>query len=479
MRRGETIELRVKWRDVEDGVEYKTLASISVLIDSTTIWPVAGEDDQTFDWYVDELLSHLVECWKPLLLRQTYPIGIQPERPSLLRVEAETRWSGLAEAVVKEEEQRVTAFEDVHNLVNAFGGVSGLPPLWLLRSFNDMIVDTRDDVRTVPFEAASAALNEVGTMIAKRLEVIDGLKWGRLIDAWQHREVGDRTLLLALVTGLDRQSAQFLMDSRVIDAPTSVSDAANDNDELRIAARMAGPLRVSQITEVLRRVSECPSSPALRLDSIASEAAIFLRTENMQTIRPFVQGISVAQWLRNLLGLRPHLGADPISVLRSFGVDVRGIRLEPESLDAIAVWGPKHGPAVLLNQISARTRRSNNFWRNGAVRVTAAHELCHLLLDHEHTLSAVEVLGGRMPLRVEQRAKAFAAEFLLPEQTAADAWRRAGSPYDVARLKAVLRSLCSRFSVTRSVAAWKLEQGLEPYHRDEIASVLNDIAPQR
>jgi Zn-dependent peptidase ImmA (M78 family) len=476
---GETLEFRLNWRDVVDGVEYKTLASISVLIDGTTIWPVAGEDGETFDWYVDELLSHLTECWKPLLLRQTYPIPIQPERPSLLRVEAERRWSGLPEAVVKEEESKVTAFEDVHNLVNAFGGVSGLPPLWLLRSNNDMIVDTRDEFRTVPFEAASAALNEAGTTIAKRLELIDCVKWARLLEAWQHRDVGDRTLLLALVTGLDRHSAQSLIESTEIEAPVSVSDAANDNDELRIAARMAGILRVSQIKEVLKHVSECPSSPAPQLDEAASEAAKFLRTVDMENRRPFAQGVNVARWLRNRLDLPPHLGADPIRVLQRYGVDVRTIHLEPRSLDAIAVWGPRHGPAVLLNQTSARTGLSTNYWRNGAVRVTAAHELCHLLVDHEHTLSAVEVLGGRMPLRVEQRAKAFAAEFLLPEQTAADAWQRAGSPYDAVGLRGVLKSLCSRFNVTMSVAAWKLEQGLEPYHREQIAPVLNDIAPQR
>jgi Zn-dependent peptidase ImmA (M78 family) len=473
------MEFRINWHDVVDGVQCKTLASISLLINGTPIWPVIGEDSEAFEWYADELLSHLTECWKPLLVRQTYPIPLQPERPSLLRSEAERRWSGLSEAVVQEEELRVSAFEDVHNLVNAFGGISGLPPLWLLRCNYDMIVDTHEQLWTVPFETALAALTAVGTTIAKRLDRTDAPKWARLLDAWVRRDTGDSTLLLALATGLGRDAAQALIESTPIVAPTSVSDAANDNDELRIAARMAGSLRVPQIKEVLKRISECPSKAAPQLSDAAFGAVQFLRTEGMESSRPFVQGLAVAQWLRKRLGMRPHFGADPIRVLERLDVDVRAIQLEPRSLDAIAVWGSKHGPAVLLNQTSARTTHSPNYWQHGAVRVTAAHELCHLLLDHEHTLSAVEVLGGKMPLRIEQRAKAFAAEFLLPEQEAANAWDRAGSPYDAAALRSVLKSLCSRFKVTMSVAAWKLEQGLEPYHREEIAPVLNDIAPQR
>jgi len=34
---------------------------------------------------------------------------------------------------VESEQQAVAAFIDVHNLINAFGGVTGLLPLWFLR----------------------------------------------------------------------------------------------------------------------------------------------------------------------------------------------------------------------------------------------------------------------------------------------------------------------------------------------------------
>jgi hypothetical protein len=43
--------------------------------------------------------------------------------------DAAMRWASLSEALVENEEAEVSAFEDVHNLANAFGGITGLLPL--------------------------------------------------------------------------------------------------------------------------------------------------------------------------------------------------------------------------------------------------------------------------------------------------------------------------------------------------------------
>jgi Zn-dependent peptidase ImmA (M78 family) len=161
-------------------------------------------------------------------------------------------------------------------------------------------------------------------------------------------------------------------------------------------------------------------------------------------------------------------------------VDVRVLDFAIRSLDALAVWGPKHGPAVLLNKTSNRIPATiGNIWRSGALRVTAAHELCHLLLDSKHTLSAVDVLGGRMPLRIEQRAKAFAAGFLLPSQEAADLWKAEGNPLDALSLYKLIKKLCRRHNVTESVAAWQLQHGASADNWEELDRALDEIVPQR
>jgi len=181
------MSFKLAWRDEADGVKYNTLASITLLIDGTPAWPIPGEDTSEFEWFADELFAHLAECWKPLVLRQTYPIPVQPERPSLLRSEAEKRWSALTGPAAEKEEQEVAAFEDVHNLANAFGGVTGLLPLWFLRNHDDMIVDTQERLWKVPFDVARSALTIAGSAIADRLGKADHDKWAQLLTAWQQR----------------------------------------------------------------------------------------------------------------------------------------------------------------------------------------------------------------------------------------------------------------------------------------------------
>jgi hypothetical protein len=120
-----------------------------------------------------------------------------------------------------------------------------------------------------------------------------------------------------------------------------------------------------------------------------------------------------------------------------------------------------------------------NIWHNVVARVTQAHELCHLLLDRGHGFTAVEVLQSRMPIRIEQRARAFAAEFLLPAPLAIEIWMGAGKPFEHVNLDRLLRQLSRRFGVSRSVAGWQLEHGASQYDREDLSAALDDVILQR
>jgi Zn-dependent peptidase ImmA (M78 family) len=474
------IQFKLDWIDRSDGVEYRTLAAISLLADGIPIWPVKGEDTDDFQWYADELLAHLTECWKPLNLRQNYPIPVKPDRPSFLLAEAAKRWSELPSTAIESEQGEVAAFEDVHNLANAFGGITGLLPLWFLRDQNVMIIDTQELFLRVPLKDALHALVSVGNAIADRLQKAHDQKWDKLLTAWKRRDQGDVTLLLAFTIGRDQRAAAELIAEHVLEPPKSFDDAVSDNDELRIAARMAGPMPLNQIKTVLTKVREVVLTRAPRLQEVAEDAVAFVDSDELRDARPHVQGNELAIWLRRKLNLSAQRNIDPERILeKQFGVSVFAIDFGIGSLDAVAVWGPKHGPAVLLNKTSNRVGRAVNIWRNGAARVTAAHELCHFLLDSRHTLSAVDVLGGRMPNRIEQRAKAFAAEFLLPSKEAGDVWRSHGYPLDKESLHPIIRLLCRRYSVTESVAAWQLQHGASAAHWEELDRVLDDLVPRR
>jgi Zn-dependent peptidase ImmA (M78 family) len=475
------MRFEIDWRDTSNGVACKTLASIALLIDETPVWPVTGGEASDFEWFADELLAHLTECWKPLILRQTYPIAVQPERPIFLMAEAAKRWSSLPDIVVESEQQEVVAFEDVHNLGNAFGGVTGLLPLWCLRDQDHMVIDTQETLSEVPMKAAIEAFTNAGNRIAERLNQADKEKWSKLLKAWKRRDRGDGTLLLALTIGRDKNTAATLIEEKVLEPPASFAEAANDNDELRMAARIAGPLPVYQIKTVIEKVRIFEPRPAPKLDETVKAARAFLVSE-LYDERPYVQGNELAKWLRGYLNIPAFRGIDPFEVLRYRAVDVRAIDLKIPSLDAIAVWGKKHGPGVVLNAGSNRFRGHINIWRNGAARITAAHEICHLLIDSEHALSAVDILGGRMPLRIEQRARAFAAEFMLPEEVAAAVWQEKGSSLERDGVERVIKMLCRKHGVAASTAAWQLEHGVTrvtPFHREKLAQILDQIAPQR
>lgn len=233
-------EIVLVWTDPSGGAESPlSTADINVRVNGETIWPVAGEFDTVVDVFVDDLLAHLTEYWKPLLLRQTYPVKVTPDRPTSLRRVAEGRWDELPRAIVENEESRVSAFEDAHDLSRAFAGQFGLPPLYLLRSGQSLIVDTGDELRTVAFESAREALSNAGDAIAQRLSGDD--KWAHLIKAWKARDEGAPEQLLAWSTSLKPSLATQLVREGALLAPQTVQEAANDDNELRLAARMAAP----------------------------------------------------------------------------------------------------------------------------------------------------------------------------------------------------------------------------------------------
>jgi hypothetical protein len=167
-------------------------------------------------------------------------------------------------------------------------------------------------------------------------------------------------------------------------------------------------------------------------------------------------------------------------IAASLDIDVRHGCAEPPTLDGLAIWGSRFGPGVFLNESSRRILRigDTDVRASPGARVTLAHELCHVLLDGAHALSAVEVLRARMPVGIEQRAKSFAGEFLLPTHLAAWHWRDAGRPDSRAELAALVKELADTYQVTRSVAAWKIEHAAREFHVD-LGVVLDAVAPRR
>jgi hypothetical protein len=471
------LELQLKLPDGKGPEERWTSASLSVMVEGGVVWPALGEPTFTVEVQIDDLLSHLTEFWKPLLLRQVYPIAVKPERPSLLRAEAAKRWADLPPEVAEREDELIANFEEAHDLSRCFAGLFDLPPLWLVRSGQRMVCETADRLWQLPFDAAHDGLVRVGDQIAAQLTASRNPRWTDLITAWQLRDQGEAVALLAWSAGLNRELARQLIEEGTLEAPISVSQAAEDDDELRIAARVAGALPDAQIRSVITLARSFGKTAAQRLDELSGAVCAHL-AENFPEHPPFAQGEAIAGFLRERLGYASVRFIDVFAIAADLGIDVRGSRVEPPTLDGLAVWGPRHGPGAFINEASSRVIGHGELRRNSSARVTLAHELCHLIIDRGHALSAVDVLNNRMPPDVERRAKAFAGEFLLPGRVAADRWFGAGTPTGPRDLGDFLRRLRRRYGVTLSVAAWKLEHGL--HRRDvDLRAMLDLVAPWR
>ncbi len=454
-----------------------TTAELQICIDNKTVWPALGEESISIEIQIDDLLSYLTEFWKPLLLRQVYPIAVNPDRPSLLRATSADHWANLPREVAEREIDSVNAFEEAHDVSKCFGGLFGLTPFWMLRSGKQMLCETTDQIWLLPFEVALDALTRVGDLIACRLEKARTNRWSNLLASWRARDIGEPVNLLAWSAGLPLMIARQFADEGVLSTPQSVSEAANDDDELRIAARMAGTLPPEQIRTVIELARGFDKITSPQLDDLSAAVSAHI-SDQFADLQPFAQGEAIAAFLREKLDFASVQFFDIFAIVNSFDIHIEIVNVEPPTLDGLAIWGPKYGPGVLINEGSRRIVKRGELYRNAAARITLAHEFCHLLIDRTHALSAVDILNSRMPRDVERRAKAFAGELLLPGRVAADIWIREGRPSGLQDLDLFIKRLTRTYGITRSVAAWKLEHGLHRQNID-LSTVLDIVVPMR
>lgn len=455
-----------------------TTYMLSIAVDGQAAWPVLGAPDVALEVQIDDLLAHLTEFWKPLMLRQVYPIDVSPLRPSDLSREATRRWGGLQAATVEKEEEAVADFEEAHDLARAFSGLFDLPSFWILRAGSQVVLETSGMLWQLPFNDVRVSLSSVGEQICDLLAAADVVRWEAAIDAWHQRDNADPVSLLSWSAGLNRALASALINEGALTAPRDFDDAANDSDELRIAARMAGALPSDQIREIIAFARKFSKRDADGLRTLANSCAEYIAADFGDSA-PFIQGEVAARFARERLGIPRDGAVDIFAIAKNLGIDVRTALIEPPALSGLAIWGSQHGPGVFLNEASRRILpRAGRVEDSPGARVTLAHELCHLLLDGGNALSAIEVLKARMPVGVEQRAKSFAGSFLLPGHVAAATWFRAGRPFGRDGVGGVVSDLIERYGVTRSVAAWKLEHGVA-LHDVDLSAVLDSVAPRR
>lgn len=424
--------LQFKLNLVPNDVEGLAWGEGLALLDGEPVW--FTEDAQgreiPVQWTWVDLLEYLGRWWPWLVLEEDYPYPFQPLYPGFLLKEGEFRWQELSDAQIEEEEIEVHRFVLRHDLAEAFKGIF-LPSLMLLRQGNTCHISTAlYQNRVRPWTEVLETLEELGQVLAETVFSSTNPRAQYALDLWREREGRRSELELYLTTGLSEEYRK------------SFQDVDWRCQEVRAVARMSSrAVILSDQKEFLQRIAELPYRRTPELESITEQ----IHNEFQEIGAPHKQGYWAASRLRDTLGLSWNECVEPGNYLEHWGVLIQEIRRERCPVEAVTAWGKEHGPAVILNT-GAGSRAAHKFGQ----RATLAHEIAHLILDRDGALPAGEVLGGRTPEYPEKRARAFAAEFLLPREAAEDAVRNHASLEDAARF------LQDTYRVSTELLAWQI-----------------------
>jgi Zn-dependent peptidase ImmA (M78 family) len=328
---------------------------------------------------------------------------------------------------------------------------------------NSICINLAREEWRVDFERAIKVLEQLGNLLYERLTDDRPVT---IATEWPKRNEIEPIEALSLASGKPTPTVLRHLAQRltVLGKKFDLASLTYSTPEIVVAARMA-PTYLSdfEIVRLLKAIDEVPAGTTSELLYEASSAAVKWLDDNFQPKwKDFDEGYAIANWVRRYFDVNDNALFDVESLFGKWSISIINRELEPR-LDAIAVWGPSHGPAVIINTNGMHSRSS------GGRRATLAHEFCHMLLDRKLALPLVEVLGGRVARKIEARARAFAAELLLPRSVARRLVQKSIS------VPTALDELVDHYRVSASLAAWQIINGTETLTSEE-KKWANDIA---
>lgn len=438
------LRIEVAWKPPlrEASAADATWGELRLWVGGKLIWGRESEtlEEHPVEWTWIELLEHLAFAWRYIEFEQGYPLGLRPLWPTDLHKAAEDRWEGMSDVLVRSQEDQLHAFIETHDLSRGIKGAE-LPSVYLVRLGNIMTIGTATDTLQLPLKETLSTLTALGDAIRDRLVVspsMDPRADAAKVD-WEGRRNVDQVEFRRIATGLD---SQYLQEIGCPAAPLMGEDPNpfELTEGLALAGMARGHLGKKTLSDVLVRIKKFPKNATPTLDDLSDQAVAFFAEKDIR--KPYEQGQVLADWLRAKLNI-PKNSPNIEDILKQWNVVVQEMDLCTTALDAVACWGPQHGPLIVLNTSEKHSLAAVR-------RMTLAHEICHLLMDRRGALPLGEVVNGNVPRWFEQRADAFAAGFLLPLQMAA---RVAQQTSDTDEL---ISKLTKSYVVSREVAAWQI-----------------------
>jgi len=418
-----------------------TRGHLLLRLGSLVVW---GKDGEGFPWTWIEMLEYLGRHWSYLVFEEVDPLGLGC-LPRDLRPLAEHDWQSISEPLRDHQEELLWSFEQSHNLAAAVEG-AWLQDLWILRQGRCYVL-TSDSIKVVaPVGSVLEALESLGNQIADRVATIDDARATAARRAWAGRDRNLDNELLSIATSLSISTLDEVTQGGELRDFWEAGQSISGSELVALARSSGALLPPRELRSLLERVRGLPRRAiAGGLPELESEA-LALPLSNV----PFEDGYTAARWLRERLELGIER-VDPDALLSDWGVELVEIEISSEHLDAISVWGPRHGPAVLVNRGGRHAQAEHGR------RSTLAHEVCHLLLDRRGALPLGDAVGGRVPEHVEVRARAFAAELLAPREIVGASF--AGDRVDA---PAVVGRLVEQYRASPEIIAWQARNSRHP-----------------
>ena len=441
---GDELTFLVAWADDEAGetAAERTRGTVTARLCDVVVW-------DAIEWTWVELLEHLARTWRYLVWEDSLPLRIRPGTVEQLVAQAEMSWRDASPHVREDREERFGEWWETHDLARGLQGII-VPDLVIAREGARAWVASLGGCESLSFGGVRRELIRFGDEIDARLVGCTDERAAVAREAWAAREQASVRDQVVIATGLEPSRIETIEQAEAPHVFWELGPDAEPDSEILAAARMVGWLPDPAIRGILELVRGVGKGTTSDLDALSGTALEEL--DKLAGRTAFDQGYEISRWLRRVLGLEER-SFDPRRALLDWGVGVVEADLKDRAIDAVAAWGPRHGPVVFLND---RPKPAGV-----RVRATLAHEICHLLVDRAAALPLAEVLGGDAPQHAEARARAFAAELLLPMHVAGRVIAEAAD-----RPRSAVNSLGRKYGVSTEVVAWQVRNSGTPLSPD-------------
>jgi Zn-dependent peptidase ImmA (M78 family) len=169
-----------------------------------------------------------------------------------------------------------------------------------------------------------------------------------------------------------------------------------------------------------------------------------LKVPPLPVLSPGQEGSQIGETAYSQLTDAESGYVDVARVMEDLGISYSVDVLTDANTRAVSLVSERYGYHVVVNRAYLRGTSER------VLRFTLAHELGHILLDKNRSVRMAMVSGPWAPIAVEQRANAFAAAFLMPEELIA---RHAGDMSGRLASRRVAEQLAARLRVSLSSLA--------------------------